>query len=517
MTSVPPINIEDIYFGDRDGLHEYMKQDKDNITILENSFVNPPRVKLDELRNGSRFYIVGPKGSGKTTLLWHLKRGGLPNKSKVILFKSHIRKEDRDQLDRMIDLIVVEDQNSVRLEADYKAIWEWYLLKNIVRIIEPSDLLDGESTLKDIAILLEANQHKFNTLYDKFNIESAKGAVKINFDIGALKTEISAEILARRNIEGKVALLDLVRLVQASLPTLKLKKSVAIRLYFDELEFFISSDGDGERDRRMIRDLLFAIYSINTLCSDAGLDICSFASVRSEILGSINTTTQELSKSISSFGVNLNWHNENTENHPVLSIFENKIRASEVNQCGNYSEDVWSQYFPELVNGKDTKKYLLDSGLHRPRGVLLRLSAAAELAYGKKKFSESDFLNSEERFGEMMLEEFVEEISANYDEPGREAILSLFRGNHFAFNRESLQSRILKMSNKDKNVRKIRDEIGVDNVLRLLFRIGMIGNQFDIEETGQSRQVWGFRGANDPLLDKRFVIHQSVRKVLATV
>jgi len=512
-----PIQIEDIHFGERDALHEYIKQDRADISILDNSFVNPPRIKMEDLRNGARFYILGPKGSGKTTLLWHLKRTDTPNKSKVVLFKSDLRKEDRDKLDKMIDMIIVEDQNSYRQEADYKTIWEWYILKNIVRIIDNDDIAEGGDIFRDIVLLLEADNKRFNTLYDKFHIDSVKGNIKLSIDVGALKSEISAEIAARRTDNGRIPLLDLVRLVQASLPRIKLNKSASIRLYFDELEFFISGDGDGERDRRMVRDLLFSIYFVNNLCGQASLDIVVYASVRSEILHSITTTTQELAKTISAFGVNLDWHNENVENHPILSIFENKIHNSEISLEGDYTKDVWEAYFPARVHEKDFKKYLLDSGIHRPRGVLLRLLAASDLAHGRDHFTESDFEKSEDKFGEMMLEEFADEISATYDESGREAILSLLRGHRYSFTREEILDRMNELAGKDKNVRRVRDQLGADNLLRLLFRIGMIGNHFEIEETGQVRQVWAVRGAPNPLLERRFVLHQSVRKVLVTV
>lgn len=512
-----PILIEEIYFGERDALHEFMKQDKVDLQILESSFVPPPRIKLDELYSGARYIIVGPKGSGKTTLLWHMKRRNIPNKSKVILFKSQLRKEDRDQLDKMVDMVIVQDQKSYSQEADYKTVWEWYILKNVFRLIDPTDLLAGAELYHDIVLLLEADKNKFNTLYDKFHVGSVKGKVKINLDLGVLKSEIATEISARRTDDSRIELLDLVRLVQGSLSSLKFKANTSIRLYFDELEFFISTDGDGQRDRRMVRDLLFSVYNTNLLFSTAGLDVVTFASIRSEIVSSVQITTQELSKIISAFGVNLNWHNENTENHPILQIFENKIHGSEINQVGRYSEDVWSTYFPATIFDKEIKKYLLDSGLHRPRGVLLRLAAAAELAYGKRAFSAGDFINSEENFGEVILEEFTDEISATCDEAQKEAITALLRGYPYSFNREEFLRRISTIGERDAKLKKFFQEMGVDNLLRLLFRIGLIGNQFELSQGGAVRQAWAFRGNADPLLDKRFVVHSSVRKVLATM
>lgn len=517
--SVLPLHIDDIYFGERDGLHEYMKQEKLETNVLDNSFVNPPRVKLQELYTGARYIIAGPKGTGKTTLLWHLKRSAANHQSKVILFKSHIRKEDRDRLDKMVDMVVVEDQKKFKVEADYKTIWEWYILKNLFRLITPRNISSGHDIYRDISMILEADKNKFNTLYDKMYINSVKGQVKISFDVGMLKTELGAEIEARRAEGDQISLLDLVRLVQDALPSIKLKGDSPIRLYFDELEFFMSEDGDGERDRRMVRDLLFAAYTINTLCTTCGLDVVVYASVRTELLSSIGASTQEINKIVNAFGVTINWYYEDIETHPILTIFSNKIQNSEIMSVGKYSEDVWKTYFPVSVKGKGIKRYLLDIGLHRPRGVLLRIISAVGIAGERTRFTEEDFLNTEDVYGAYMLEEFVDEITATYDEPATEIIMSLFKGNHFAFMRADFDIRLRKIAATNKAARLMLDRSGTDNLLKLLFRIGMIGNHFDIDEAGVSknRQVWAVRGGTEPLLEKRFVLHQSVRKVLATV
>lgn len=513
-----PIKIEDIYFGERDGLHEYMKSDRLQSASLDNSFVNPPRVKMRELLTGARYIIVGPKGTGKTTLLWHLKRSASALHSKVVLFKSEIRAEDRAQLDKMTDMIVVQDQNKYNIDTDYKTIWEWYILKNIIRLISPADVISGIEVYRDIAVILEANQSKFNTLYDQMYLDRVKGNIKLNFDVGVLKTELKTEIEARRLDGDKISLLDLVRLVQSTLPSIKLKSETAVRLYFDELEFFMSSDGDGERDRRMVRDILFSTYTVNTLCSNSGLNIVVYASVRTELLHSIGTTTQEINKIVSAFGVTLQWYSDAPDDNPITKIFENKIRYSEIDAEGEYTEDVWATYFPAFVEGKEIKKYLLDKGLHRPRGVLLLLLAAAERAGTRMAFEPEDFTDTEESYGAMILDEFTEEISASVPEMEIKAIMSIFRGNHFAFERDDIENILRKMSERDKHAKSVLNKFGVDNLLKFLFRIGMIGNQFEIVENSvrKPRNIWAVRGY-EPLLDKRFVLHQSVRKILSTV
>ncbi|NSY91456.1 hypothetical protein G6L58_13480 [Agrobacterium tumefaciens] len=118
----------------------------------------------------------------------------------------------------------------------------------------------------------------------------------------------------------------------------------------------------------------------------------------------------------------------------------------------------------------------------------------------------------------MILDEFTEEISASVPESEIKVIISLFRGNHYAFERSDIETSLRKISEKDKDTKLILNRIGVDNLLRFLFRIVMIGNQFEIVENNvrNPRNIWAVRGY-EPLLDKRFVLHQSVRRIIATV
>ncbi len=514
-----PLNLRDIQFGERDALHEYIKQDRQDIAVLDQSFVIPPRVRIPELEQGARFLIVGPKGSGKTTLLLHLQRKVSVTRTKLILFKSDIRKEDRDRLDRLVDLIVIEDQKKVPFAHDYKTVWEWYLIKTIVGLIQSEDIAIGRSLYLDIRSLMQVRDHRINTIYDNFNVETAKGKFLLGVGYGPLKSELSLEVEARKTDE-KIDFLDLVRLIQNSLAKIRLKEDLSIRIYIDELEFFMSKDGDGDRDRRLVRDMIFAIDSVNRLFSTAKMSVVVIGSLRSEILNSIFGSTQEVEKIIDAFGVALNWYNDDASSHSVLGIFENKIKYSEIMLKGDYTRDVWTQYFPASIEGKSFKSYLLDIGLHRPRGVLLRLKAALELASERTAFAEEDFTKSEDIYGRYMLQEFIDEVSSVYDDKERDAIFAMLRGFSFAFDISELRSRVAKLSNANRTLGATLSKIGIEVAVRFLYRIGLIGNQFDlIDESGVSRRRanWSFRGDIDPFMEKRFVIHQSVRKTLQTV
>lgn len=511
------ILLQKIRFGDPDALHELVKQNRDGSRVLVNSFVAPPRADISQLESGARFFIVGPKGSGKTAFLLNLRESGGDHRSNLILFKSKIRREDRTQLDKLTNTIVVEDQGKYQVEADYKTVWEWYLLKNMLRLLDEGDIQDGKDYFRDVALLLEADKRKFNTLFDSMRVEGAKGSVKIKVGIGILQSEIGAEIDARRKDGDTLPLLDLVRLSQEAIKNIKLKAGVKCRLYVDELEFFLEESGDGERDRRMVRDLIFSVYSTNMLFEEAGIDALCYASVRSEVINSFPGSSAELSKILRSFSVTLNWEPISEEPSAVLEIFSRKIQNSEIEEMGLHCDDPWSHYFPSQVGNKDIKKFLLDMGSHRPRGVLLCLMAASERAYGRDRFIESDFDDADNVFAQSMLDEFKDELSASLYDYEIDAVFMLLRGKHFIFNLGEFRGRMTALATTAESVQKLRAKRDAEFILKALYRCGAIGNFFRAEESNLQRQTWFVRGYSDLIMDKPFVVHQSLQRLLDMV
>lgn len=511
------IPVDDIKFGDPDALHELMQQDRDGSNVLMNSFVAPPRANLKQLETGSKFFIVGPKGSGKTTILLHLRRQQKNMTSSLVLFKSKIRKEDRAKLDRMTQTVVVGDQGAFQVDTDYKTVWEWYLLKNFFRLLDLDDVVVGKQYFHDISLLLEADKKKFNTLFDSMKVDGVKGRIKISVNAGVLQSEIGAEIEARRKNDNEIDLLDLVRLAQEGIKQIKLKPDAGCRLYLDELEFFLEEYGDGERDRRLVRDLIYTVYNLNFLFHEAGWDARVYACVRSEVIHSFPGSSSELNKLIRSFSISLNWEPLRHGDSAIIEIFERKIQNSEIECAGRYSNDVWSRYFPEKVFDKETKRFLLDMGSHRPRGVLLCLLAASERAWGRDHFVESDFDDGDNTFAQSMLDEFKDELAANLFDFEIEAVFAILRGKHFSFNFQDFKKRCYELEGQMESVKKLKARRKMEWVVETMYRCGVIGNYFKSESAGLPRQTWAARGYPDPIMDKPFIVHQSVQRLLDTV
>lgn len=493
-----------------------VKQNKDSSRVLLNSFVAPPRADIAQLESGAKYFIVGPKGSGKTTFLLNLRETNGDHNAKLILFKSRIRREDRAQLDKLTKTIVVEDQGKYQVEADYRTVWEWYLLRNTIRLLEEADIEDGRAYFRDVVLLLDADKRK-HALFDSMRVEGAKGSIGLKVGIGVLQSEIGAEIDARRTEGDTIPLLDLVRLAQDAMRNIKLKQGVKCRLYVDELEFFLEDSGDGERDRRMVRDLIFATYDTNMLFEEAGIDALCYACVRSEVINSFPGSSAELSKILRSFSVLLDWEPVKDEPSAVLEIFKLKIINSEIEETGSHCSNPWESYFPRQVAGKDTKKFLLDMGSHRPRGVLLCLMAASERAYGRDRFTEEDFDDKDNLFAQSMLDEFKDELSASLYGYEIDAVFMLLRGKHFVFDLSEIRDRMHVLASKTDSVKRLKSARDPEFILKVLYRCGVVGNFFRAEQSQLQRQTWFVRGYPDPIMDKPFVVHQSIQRLLDMV
>lgn len=77
--------------------------------------------------------------------------------------------------------------------------------------------------------------------------------------------------------------------------------------------------------------------------------------------------------------------------------------------------------------------------------------------------------------------------------------------------------RIERMRQTDPRFRHaFRSESEIVSVIESLYRLGAIGNIYFVKEKGRTvpRNHWMFRDFYDPLLDKDFEVHESLRKEL---
>ena len=279
-----------------------------------------------------------------------------------------------------------------------------------------------------------------------------------------------------------------------------------VYILIDELELSVRNKHQYEKDVALVRDLILAIDDMNSTCAEKCQNIHIIASIRSEVLSSVRSAGFELTKPIEDCGVEINWFQKGGSylDNPLLKIIENKIHVSErMNNCPPTS-DVWETYFDKTINGEETRKYILNNSLYRPRDVIRMMLAIHDQSRTADKFSQASFDKSQQEYSRRMWTELTDELRLSYSEDEIEAIFILLNRISLPFTFDSLTKRIDSLSKIYPNVRTFFEKEPLINVLEKLYKLGVIGN------TGERMNfIFLERPALDPL--GPMVIHTPLR------
>lgn len=374
------INLGKLQFGEIDAKHEVFSQEREGSFILLNAFQMPPSVNFDRLLSGAKFFIYGLKGSGKTSLLLFLRHrieqsGG---DTHTVLFKSKLTEMERSRIAKIPDLTAMIDQESIKFEQDYRVNWLWFIISEIVRLIDPSEVLDGKSEFDDLRVLtgVDRSAHRPSVL-SGLQLTKVKAAIDAALTAGPFKTGVKEEIEALPK-NAQHAFMDVVDICERLLYKIKLRPGVKKCLFFDELELFVGKLDQKDRDIFLIRDLLYAVSRVNQGFGASSSSIGVYASVRSEVLFEINRVSPETERDVKDFGVPIDWHGAaSSPNQGILRIVEAKIGQSEIEVGELVTSDIWPVYFDGYLMNKSAKQYLLDVSMFKPRTLFMLLSALA--------------------------------------------------------------------------------------------------------------------------------------------
>lgn len=297
----------------------------------------------------------------------------------------------------------------------------------------------------------------------------------------------------------------------------KVEWQKSIYIIFDELELFNQTEDQFDRDRRIIRDLIFAVSAVNAESAEHSRKVFVISSLRSEVLHSILELGQEIGRDVDDYGDRLDWTEEKvSQDHPLLKLIERKIIASSAGQV----EDVWSRFFPRKINNQDYFRFILNSSYFRPRDIVRLLRVARGHDKHALAFSTAHFDQTALEYSRQTWLEISEELLATYSPREVQALQRLFLGfrTHFFFS--DVTERLNSRYRNDSAIQSLFQRRDAHAVLADLYRIGVIGNDFisiDYRNRRQARNRWIFRG-NTTLNDaERMAFHKSLWKHLSLV
>lgn len=509
MSEMP---ISQIVFGKTDAFNEHSSFGQD---YFMSSFVANPKYHINEFMDGSRFFICGKKGTGKSALLKYLECHFTKSKENLVFtirFKKEFEQVDRDSFEHIAsNAYVVSGEEKFELatvsdQASYVLVWKTFLINQIIarefageycvfkktddyrQLVSLLRCIYGESQTPAIVMpKIKKGSLELTANY----AENLSAGLKLELEFDPKKKRINYAKLSKK-VSQLYSQLEFVR--------------SPVYILIDELELSVRNKYQFEKDVSLVRDLIIAIDDMNNVSAQKGMDIHIIAAIRSEVIRHVRSSGYELTKAIEDRGIEINWFQKGGSylDSPLLDIIENKIRASE--QMGEYTpaRDIWTQYFTGSINGVETRKFILDNTLYRPRDVIRLMTTVHDQIGTANEFVQEVFDKAQQEYSELLWTEIKDELRLSYTEEEVDAIFTLLNRITMPFSFASLQERIAQFTEFYPNISVFSDKGKLFEVLKKLYSLGVIGN------TGRPMNfIFLNRPALDPL--GMMVIHTPLR------
>lgn len=509
------LKISDIFLGSTDAKNEVLGNEPNEIERFKNSFVVPPSLDIEKFSRRDKYFVVGLKGTGKTALLRYISlklEDGINAASKFVLFKTDIDEDLRKDLSRAARVQLV-DENSDSFEGDdVETVWRWFIYRKIAEIIEQADIrvFQKNAKLSEFCAILtsEALTKTEKTGIMRLIPSIKKGNIEISNS-----PKLGLELEWDENGKAKISFNDLVRRADQAFGELT-PDLQRLSLFFDELELNYNSSKQHQRDSRLVRDLIVSIEKLNAIAKAKGYNLCLYAAIRSEVLTSVASLGKEINKPIADFGSEILWNRPGLGAHqqPLLHIIESRINNARIEHRlpALDSVDLWKQYFPESIHHQSPQVYILHNSWYRPRDVVRLLIAAQEQYPNETSFNLQALEAIRKRYSTASWVEMTEELKAKYRPNEIEGIKYIFYGFRQISSLQELIERAETVSIDHKETETLLKRASVREILKDLYRIGVVGNIDD-----DRRMRFSFRGDDEILFDRKIFVHNALRAHLS--
>lgn len=513
------IKLKNLFLGNIDAKHELINYSEQEQKQFLDSFLIPENIDISQFVNLRKFFITGMKGTGKTALLRYI---GLELENKhhstvrFVLFKSDFSDEEKKKFSRAARTILADKE--VDDSEDYQEIWQWFIYRNIVKIVEDEKkiIFENDDNWKKFSTCIKAPK----TGDEKSGLMSLlpklkRGNIEIAGGIEVIKGKLYLDFDWEDNERTRVKFSNLVRQTDELFKRLTPTKGANQRLniLFDELELTLENTKQYSKDSRLIRDLMFAISDLNITSIERKYNLGFLAAIRSEVISSIGASGKELNKIILDFGVPVEWSMSggNINNHPLLTLIIKRLETSKrfngINETTS-AEELWEEYFPEVIHNQLSQNYILHQTWHRPRDIVRLLGLCKDKNPNENSFTHQVFDSIKKEYSKQCWVEHVEELRTKLTAEETEGLRKIVLGikSPFTLNEITLIVDQKKLLYKD--VEDLMEKFKLGEVLSLLYKVGVIGN------TGE-RVRFEFRGDNDVLLEKPMKIHDALWNYLS--
>lgn len=510
------MKLKDIHLGTTDAKNELLANSPEEIERFKNLYVVPPALIIEKYYSNDKYFITGLKGTGKTALLRYiaLKLDESDSAhSKFILFKSEVDEDSRRELSRASRMGIEEViENSSDYDApDYENVWRWFVYKTISRAIIKHDLdvFQQTSSLSEFHALINSEVTQSNkTGVMRLIPNIKKGNIEISKD-----PKLNLDLSWGEDGKAKINFSKLVKKIDAIFDEL-IPSSSRLNIFFDELELNYATNKQYQRDSLLIRDIIVVIEKINAIAKRKGFKVCLYAAIRSEVMNSVVALGKEINKPLTDFGTDIFWNRAGltSAQQPLLHIVEQRLNNARV-ENGLTPLDggsLWREYFPEYVLGKKPQTYLLHNSWYRPRDIVRLLLSAQESYPEESKFSTQSLEAIRKKYSQLSWIELSEELKAKYKSSEIEAIKTIFYGYKQISTIQELIGNCDSLKDLYPGVADLVNNHSMMDLLKDLFRIGVIGNFNKPHPNDKGKFRWSFRGDESILPNQKIYVHNAL-------
>lgn len=514
------LELKRISFGMTDAFNELSELGPE---YFLDSFVVNDKYRLSEFLEGKKYYICGKKGTGKTAFLRYLEcqlRNNTENLVVPIRFKSELDETDKAQLMGMASSTKEENEQAdqensystaaILSQKSYVLMWKTFLIHQIFFQASKGEYAvfeenDDFRMISSLVSVLYGDISSGSSIMPKLK----KGTVEINASIASV---IGAKVQLEIDFDAKTKKANYLKLAKKIVHLFEelVYAKTCVHLLVDELELSVRNKELHQKDIALVRDLILAIEDLNKICKRKCYNIHIIASVRSEVVNSVQSAGFEINKCIEDYGVTVDWFQKGGDyrDNPLLKIIENKILASEKINGIQPSADIWKTYFDGTIQGIEVRKYILNNTWYRPRDIVRLMNLLQYQENQTNRFTQKSFDSAQQEYSNKMWSELSEELILSYSAEDLKAIKTFFNRIKLPFTYRYLCDRAKELGEIYPNVKSFFERVSMADFLERMFMLGIIGN------TGK-RMVFYFLGDQDISLIDPMVIHNPLRNFFA--
>lgn len=506
------------------------KQELDNIINeeAESRFIDlilvPDGIDYNLMLDGERYYFTGDKGAGKTAMLIYtaLQAEKLFNAERSFIIFKEISREERDDFKKMAHLSEYET-TEFGDDYDYECVWRWVIHDNIAQTISSSERIIFEHD-ESLEMYLNA--------VDTIRTNPGKSKRRIPFIARDGYVELAvqtpgkiASLAGKINFEYKPDNTNQIRFSSLVNELDRLFMNLTdgesqLYIIIDEMNLSIANAIEYERDIMLVRDLVVTIEHMNLLSKQSHNNVRILGSIRNEVLNSISSKGKEINKAIESYGIPIDWtrYSSDKRDHPLIKLLINYLRISEKIlgfQNDDSEENIYDRWVEDTIYHNPSEKLILDNTLYRPRHIVRLLNLAKLLCPKSNKINKSVMDAIRKQYSKECWTEVMEELAVQYSKEQLSLIQNLLTGIYSPTTRNQLFERAeLNWKSTDVGQGLLSS---FDDVLRSLYRAGIIGNKSDEDDPRKAKLRWFFRGDESLLLDLEIIIHRAFWPVLSVL